>query len=162
GHAANRFARAGQAGQHGRAHRPARVGVARARHAHRRDRQPRRRAGRRVAGHVETAAAPHEVRAAVVHEAARGPPRGHGAGQPRVVPITQVPAVVRDAIFEWRNARAADLLFTHRDDSIIAMVVLIGLALMVIVVRTLTRKKAGRTQVALPAVLVWSGGSWTS
>ena len=45
-----------------------------------------------------------------------------------MVPITQVPAVVRDAIFEWRNARAADLLFTHRDDSIIAMVVLIGLA----------------------------------
>jgi hypothetical protein len=79
-----------------------------------------------------------------------------------VVPITQLPAVVRDAIFEWRNARAADLLFTHRDDSIIAMVVLIGLAMVVLVGRALTRNKAGRTQVALPAVLDWSGGSWTS
>jgi hypothetical protein len=79
-----------------------------------------------------------------------------------VVPITQVPAVIRDVIFEWRNARAVDLLFTHRDDSIIAMVVLIGLAMAVLVGRALTRKKAGRTQVALPAVLDWSGGSWTS
>ena len=87
---------------------------------------------------------------------------GTAAGQPRVVPITQVPAVIRDVIFEWRNARTADLLFTHRDDSIIAMVVLIGLAMAVLVVRALTRNKAGRTQVALPAVLDWSGGSWTS
>jgi len=37
-----------------------------------------------------------------------------------VVPITHVPAVVREAIFEWRNARSADLLFTHRNDAIIA------------------------------------------
>ena len=76
-----------------------------------------------------------------------------------MVPITQVPAVIRDVIFEWRNARAVDLLFTHRDDSIIAMVVLIGLAMAVMAGRALTRNKAGRTQVALPAVLDWSGGS---
>ncbi len=103
-----------------------------------------------------------EVRADLDHEAARGAPRRHAAGQPGVVPITQLPAVVRDVIFEWRNARTADLLFTHRDDSIIAMVVLIGLAMAVLVGRALTRNKAGRTQVALPAVLDWSGGSWTS
>jgi len=88
--------------------------------------------------------------------------RAHTAGIAGVVPITQLPAVVRDVIFEWRNARTADLLFTHRDDSIIAMVVLVGLALAVLVGRALTRNKAGRTQVALPAVLDWSGGSWTS
>jgi Ca-activated chloride channel family protein len=79
-----------------------------------------------------------------------------------VVPITQVPAVVRDAVFEWRNARAADLLFTHRTDAIIAAVILIGLSFAVLVGRALTRTKAGRTQVALPAVLEWSGGSWAS
>ena len=79
-----------------------------------------------------------------------------------MVPITQVPAVIRDVILEWRNARTADLLFTHRDDAIIAMVGLIGLALAVMVGRSLTRRKAGRTQVALPAVLDWSGGSWLS
>jgi hypothetical protein len=79
-----------------------------------------------------------------------------------VVPITQVPAVVRDTVFEWRNARAADLLFTHRTDAILAAVVLVGLSIAVLVGRALTRTKAGRTQVALPAVLEWSGGSWTS
>jgi VWA domain-containing protein len=79
-----------------------------------------------------------------------------------VVPITQVPAVVRDAVFEWRNARAADLLFTHRTDAIIAAVILIGLSIAVLAGRALTRTKAGRTQVALPAVLEWSGGSWAS
>jgi len=79
-----------------------------------------------------------------------------------VVPITQVPAVVRDVMFEWRNARAAELLFTHRTDAIIAAVILIGLSIAVLVGRALTRTKAGRTQVALPAVLEWSGGSWAS
>ena len=61
-----------------------------------------------------------EVRADLDHEAARRPPRGHRSGQSRVVPITQVPSVIRDSIFEWRNTRAADLLFTHRDVAIIA------------------------------------------
>ena len=79
-----------------------------------------------------------------------------------MVPITQVPAVVRDVVFEWRNARAAELLFTHRTDAIIAAVILIGLSIAVLVGRALTRTKAGRTQVALPAVLEWSGGSWAS
>jgi hypothetical protein len=76
-----------------------------------------------------------------------------------VVPITQLPAVVRETIIDWRNVRAADLLFTHRNDAIIAAVVLIGLCAVVLVLRALTRTKAGRTQVALPAVLDWSGGS---
>jgi Ca-activated chloride channel family protein len=65
-------------------------------------------------------------------------------------------------VFEWRNARTADLLFTHRTDAIIAAVILIGLSIAVLVGRALTRTKAGRTQVALPAMLEWSGGSWTS
>ena len=76
-----------------------------------------------------------------------------------MVPITQVPASLRDVLFEWRNSRAADLLFTHRTDAIIAAVILIGLAMAVLVGRALTRSKAGRTHVALPAVLEWSGGS---
>ena len=79
-----------------------------------------------------------------------------------MVPIAQVPASIRDVIFEWRNARAADLLFTHRTDAIIAAVILIGVSMAVLVGRALTRTKAGRTQVALPAVLEWSGGSWAS
>jgi VWA domain-containing protein len=76
-----------------------------------------------------------------------------------VVPITQVPAALRETVIEWRNSRAADLLFTHRNDAIIAAVSLISLCAAVLIIRSLTRTKAGRTQVALPAVLDWSGGS---
>ncbi len=79
-----------------------------------------------------------------------------------MVSITQVPAVLREALIQWRNIRTADLLFTHRSDAIVAAVVLIGLCGAMIVVRSMTRNKAGRTQVALPAVLDWSGSSWTS
>jgi hypothetical protein len=79
-----------------------------------------------------------------------------------VVPITQVPSGLRDIIFEWRNTRAASLLFTHRETAILVVIGLIGLSVMVLVGRALTRKRAGRTQVALPAVLDWSGSSWAS
>src|SRR5262249_43319370 len=97
------------------------------------------------------------------HETAgRAPRPGRTDGHAGVGPISQGPAVVRDPVFEWRNARAADLLFTHRTDAILAAVVLIGLSIAVLAGRALTRTKAGRTQVALPAVLDWSGGSWTS
>jgi len=41
-------------------------------------------------------------------------------------------------------------------------VVLIGLCGAMLVLRAMTKNKAGRTQVALPAVLDWSGSSWTS
>ncbi|HEV2985972.1 MAG TPA: vWA domain-containing protein [Vicinamibacterales bacterium] len=79
-----------------------------------------------------------------------------------MVPLTQVPAALRETVLEWRNTRAASLLFTHRDTAILAVVALIGLCFTILVGRALTRKKAGRTQVALPAVLDWSGGSWTA
>jgi von Willebrand factor type A domain len=79
-----------------------------------------------------------------------------------VVPLTQVPAALRETVMEWRNTHAASLLFTHRDTAILAVVALIGLCFTILVGRALTRKKAGRTQVALPAVLDWSGGSWTA
>jgi VWA domain-containing protein len=79
-----------------------------------------------------------------------------------VVPLTQVPAALRETVMEWRNTRAASLLFTHRDTAILAVVALIGLCFTILVGRALTRKKAGRTQVALPAVLDWSGGSWSA
>ena len=79
-----------------------------------------------------------------------------------MVPITQVPSLVRDSVMEWRNTRAASLLFQHRDTAILAMTGLIGLSALIVVARALTRRKAGRTQVALPAVLEWTGGSWTS
>lgn len=44
-----------------------------------------------------------------------------------MVPLTQVPTALRDIVMEWRNTRAASLLFTHRDTAILALVALIGL-----------------------------------
>ncbi|PYR12905.1 MAG: hypothetical protein DMG00_08010, partial [Acidobacteria bacterium] len=79
-----------------------------------------------------------------------------------MVPITAVPAVVRESIFDWRNTRAAELLFTHRDAAVLTLVTLIGLSVAIMILRAMTRRKAGRTQVALPAVLNWGQSSWLS
>ena len=79
-----------------------------------------------------------------------------------MVPITAVPASIRDTVFEWRNTRIADLLFAHRDAAVLTLVLLVGITLAVLILRTATRRKAGRTQVALPAVLNWSRPSWVS
>ena len=79
-----------------------------------------------------------------------------------MVPITAVPAVVRDTVFEWRNTRIADLLFAHRGTAVLTLVILVGIAMAVLIVRAATRRKAGRTQVALPAVLNWTRPSWVS
>ena len=77
-----------------------------------------------------------------------------------MVPITAVPAIVRESVFDWRNTRAADLLFTHRDTAVLALVALIGLCTAIMILRAMTRRRAGRTQVALPAVLNWGQSSW--
>jgi Ca-activated chloride channel family protein len=79
-----------------------------------------------------------------------------------VVPITAVPGVIREAIFEWRNTRIADLLFGHRETAVMTLVVIVGIALALLILRAATRRKAGRTQVALPAVLNWTRPSWVS
>jgi len=79
-----------------------------------------------------------------------------------VVPLSAVPATIRRTVLDWRNLRTSDLLFTHRDAAVLTFVVLIGLAIAVVVLRAMASRKAGRTQLALPAVLDWGGTSWLS
>jgi len=79
-----------------------------------------------------------------------------------VVPVSAVPGIVRDTLAEWRNTRTADLLFTHRDTAVLTLVGIIGLCVAVVLLRSLARRKAGRTQIALPAVLDWGQSSWLS
>ena len=79
-----------------------------------------------------------------------------------MVPLTAVPAALRRTVLDWRNLRTADLLFTHRDTAVVAFVLLVGLAVALLVLRAMTSRRAGRTQVALPAVLDWGGASWLS
>ena len=81
-----------------------------------------------------------------------------------MVPITQVPAVVREVVFEWRNTRAADLLFTHRTDAIIAAVILIGLSIAESSSTAATRALCATVSRAAP--LTWGAqrteyASWT-
>ena len=79
-----------------------------------------------------------------------------------MVPLTIIPSLVRDTVIEWRNTRAATLLFAHRDTAVLALVALIGLCVAVLLLRAMARRRAGRTQVALPAVLDWGQTSWLS
>jgi len=79
-----------------------------------------------------------------------------------VVPLSSVPIAARRAILDWRNLRLSDLLFPHRDIAVLALVVLAGAAVAVLVMRTISSRKAGRTQIALPAVLDPGRGSWLS
>lgn len=79
-----------------------------------------------------------------------------------MVPISAVPIAVRRAFIDWRNLNASDLLFGHRDEAVLAFVILAGLAVAILIVRAMASRKAGRTQVALPAVLDWGGVSWLS
>ena len=50
-----------------------------------------------------------------------------------MVPLTADPATLRRTIFDFRNLRIADLLFAHRNDAVLAFVVLVGLAIAVLV-----------------------------
>ena len=79
-----------------------------------------------------------------------------------MVPLSAVPAALQRVVLDWRNVRAADLLFSRRNTAVLAFVMLIGISTAVLVLRAMASRKAGRTQVALPAVLNWGGSSWMS
>ncbi len=56
----------------------------------------------------------------------------------------------------WRAIQLADLRFGHLDTARLTLVALIGLALAVLVARAALERKAGRHQIALPAILSWA------
>src|SRR5262249_23132832 len=124
----------------------------------------RRLGARRIARQRIPDPAPAETRTHVADAALRRPARRRTSGgrNEGVVPITAVPAIVRESIFDWRNTRAADLLFTHRSTAVLALVALIGLCAAVMILRARTGRNAGGPQVALPAVLNWGQSSWLS
>src|SRR5262249_42909168 len=165
-HPAGGRARAGAARIGRRPRRGARIAPTGAHPRHRgavRARNGTRRCGARpVAGGRHERSATRAHRATAGGEALLPAPPGHGGRNPRVVPITAVPGVVRETVFEWRNTRIADLLFAHRDAAVMTLVLLVGIALALLILRAATRRKAGRTQVALPAGLNWSRPSWVS
>jgi Ca-activated chloride channel family protein len=75
-----------------------------------------------------------------------------------MVPIAEIGALLRDGLTAWRDTPLAEVLFGHRDTTILALVVLAGLAAGVAVLRALGRGR-GRAQVGLPALMSWARSS---
>src|SRR5499427_8425218 len=67
-----------------------------------------------------------------------------------MIPIRELLYAVRDTFDQWLSLRPADV---HFDQTWVAVLVLVAVAGMVLLARGLRREKAGRTHVALPAVL---------
>jgi hypothetical protein len=62
-------------------------------------------------------------------------------------------ALLRENAAEWQSVRIADLQFWHRTEARLALVGLVGLALVLLIVRTMLRHGRTRGGVVLPAVL---------
>jgi hypothetical protein len=75
------------------------------------------------------------------------------------MPIGQIAALVRDGLTGWRNVRLNEVLFGHRDASVLALITLLALACGVAVIRVAFGRQAGRGQVGVPALLSWARSS---
>ena len=72
-----------------------------------------------------------------------------------MVPLTALGVLLRDGLTAWRNIRLSEVLFSHRDAGILALISLVGLAAAAAIVRLAFLRRAGRGQVGLPALLSW-------
>jgi Ca-activated chloride channel homolog len=69
---------------------------------------------------------------------------------------------LRAAVADGRSLQMADLRYGHGDTARLALLLLTGLAAAVLVARSTLERRAGRSQIALPAVLAWARPSWTA
>ena len=70
-----------------------------------------------------------------------------------MVPVRELLYAVRGTFDEWLSLRPADLHFDATWVAVLVLVVLVAAAGLMLLARGLRREKAGRTHVALPAVL---------
>lgn len=68
-------------------------------------------------------------------------------------------ALWRDAAADWDSFRFTDLLFARRETAVLTIVVVLGLALCAVLVRSMMRRTLERDRVALPAILRWTRSS---
>ena len=52
-----------------------------------------------------------------------------------MVPLARIGALLRDGLTGWRSVRLGDVLFGHRDASVLALIALLALAVAVAVIR---------------------------
>ena len=76
-----------------------------------------------------------------------------------MVPIAQIGTLLRDGLTAWQNVRLADVLFGHLNNTIVMLIVLVGLSAGVAVVRVAFGRRPGRGQIGLPALLSWARSS---
>jgi Ca-activated chloride channel homolog len=70
-----------------------------------------------------------------------------------MVPVRELLYAVRNTLDEWLSLRSSDLHFDQTWTAVLVLVVLISIAGLMLLARGLRSQKAGRTHVALPAVL---------
>jgi len=73
-----------------------------------------------------------------------------------VFSIGPISAILTAVSTAWRNVHLADVLFGHRDTSILAIVSILGLSLGLLVVRVAMGRRLEGSQLALPALLAWA------
>jgi hypothetical protein len=74
-------------------------------------------------------------------------------GTPDVIPISRLRVMLAAAVAEWKNVRLGDLQFWHRSEARLVFVSLIALTLVLLVVRSLLRRRPGRHRIVVPAIL---------
>jgi hypothetical protein len=76
-----------------------------------------------------------------------------------MVPVRALLYDIRDTIDQWLSLRAADVHFDQTWVAILVLAVLVAAAVLMLLARGLRQEKAGRTHVALPALLPVMRGS---
>jgi hypothetical protein len=70
-----------------------------------------------------------------------------------MIPIDRLRTLVENAVLEWRSLRLDDLQFWHRSEARLAFTWLLALTLVLLVVRSLLRRRPGRHRLVVPAIL---------
>ncbi len=76
--------------------------------------------------------------------------------------LDAIRAFVAARAAEWRNVHTENLLYGRRQEAFVAAIVLIGLAIAIILARSVLRRPPERGRVAVPALLDWARTSGLS
>ena len=70
-----------------------------------------------------------------------------------MVPLRELSVLIRTTLTEWARVRWSDLQFSEARTALLVLIVLLAISLLLLMARGLRSRRAGRTHVALPAVL---------
>jgi Ca-activated chloride channel homolog len=73
-----------------------------------------------------------------------------------MIPFAELAALLRDGLTAWRSVPLSEVLFSHRDAGILALLVVTSLTIGAAIVRAAFVRRPGRTQIGLPALMKWA------